>query len=122
MLKSEAHLVASLAAPWRKPQLAALRALLDRIAAEAAGRALRAVTADPRDAAMAAKLAAERFGARAPFGAGQPLVLHCPQQAVAELAEWLRHEMGAATVSVSTLGRIYQAAAPLYDRLAAKLG
>jgi ATP phosphoribosyltransferase len=121
ILKSEAHLVASLTANWATPARSALRALLDRIEAESAGRKLRAVTADVADPAGAAK-EAERFGAVAPFAAVKGrLTLHVPAEAVAALSEWLRDSAGASTVTVGKLDALFSAASPAYDRLIAKV-
>src|SRR3954470_14067319 len=78
ILKSEAHLVAALGADWNNSARAALAIVLDRIEAEASGRRLVAVKADPAKPVEAARIAAERFKARAPFGVGAPLTLHCP--------------------------------------------
>jgi len=121
ILKSEAHLVASLTAKWGTPERDALRALLDRIEAENAGRKLRAVTADVADPARATK-AAERFGAIAPYAATRGrLTLHVPAETVAALSEWLRDSAGATTVTVSRLETLFSSASPAYDKLIAKV-
>jgi ATP phosphoribosyltransferase len=121
ILRSEAHLVASLAAAWGEVPRKALRAILDRIEAEAAGRRLRLVSADVADAHRVAREAA-RFGAVAPFAPdGRRLALHAPADAVAALAEWLRDSAGAAAVAVARLDAVFSAASPAYDRLIAKV-
>ena len=78
ILRSEAHPGRSLAADWGKTARKALRALLDRIEAEAAGRLLRALAVEVADPRAVLAEAETRFAARAPFGAakGRPLVLH----------------------------------------------
>lgn len=117
ILKSEAHLVAALAAPWSQEARAALAVVLDRIAAEAAGEARMVVTADPAKPAEAARAAAERFKAEAPFGAGAPLTLHCPTGSARACADYLRAEAGAKTVAISRLEMVFCAAQPLTERL-----
>src|SRR5258708_910439 len=120
ILKSEAHLVASLTANWGMAPRTTLRALLDQIEAEAAGRALRVITADVADPARTAK-EAERFGVTAPFAAVKGrLTLHVPLTAVAPLSEWLRDAAGATTVTVGRLDTIFSAASPAYDLLLEK--
>jgi ATP phosphoribosyltransferase len=122
ILRSEAHLIASLAATWEAPARRALRSLLDRIEAESAGRRLRAVTAELVGGAEHAIEQARRFGAIPPFSAvNGRLVLHVPAEAVAALSEWLRDSAGARTVTVAKLDSLFSAASPAYDRLVAKL-
>ena len=123
ILCSEAHLVASLAAKWGKAARKALRALLERIEAEAAARTLRSITADVADPPAAAELAGAQFGAVAPFGAakGRPLSLHVAAGQVTGLAEWLRESAGAKTVTVGRLDTVFSAASPLYERLTGRL-
>ncbi len=118
ILRSEAHLVTALAATWGERARRGLRALLDRIGAEAAGRTVRELRADPQSPAAAARLAAEKFGARTPFGvSGVPLTLHCPAATADTCADWLRGEAGAATVTVSRVETVFSAVNPAYDRL-----
>ncbi len=121
ILKSQAHLVASLAASWDKAALGAARKILDRIAAEEAARNLKGVTARVADPA-AALTAVESLGATAPMGvaADGVLRLHCPAAAVADCAAALR-TMGAQTVAVATLDYVFSVENPLFDPLAARL-
>jgi ATP phosphoribosyltransferase len=123
ILRSEAHLVASLYAAWGKPARKALRALLDRIEAEAAGRLLRALAVEVADPKAILSEAEKRFAASAPFGAvkGRPLVLHVAAERVAPLAEWLREAAGAGTVTAGRVDTVFAATSPLYDRLVARL-
>lgn len=120
ILKSEAHLVASRRAAWEPHHLAAAGAILDRVAAEARGRALKTVAAVVDHPARVAMEAAERFGCTIPFGSdGAVLTLHCPAGRVYECAAWLRTEAGAETVTVSALEEVFTADNPMLDRLAA---
>jgi ATP phosphoribosyltransferase len=122
ILKSEAHLVAGLAADWRGEARAALGVILDRIEAEAAGRTLRALTADAAEPEETARLAAERFGARAPFGAGRPLLLYCPARQAGACADWLRAERGAGTVAAAAVEALFGPGSGAFRRLLARLG
>ncbi|MCW5695214.1 MAG: ATP phosphoribosyltransferase [Bauldia sp.] len=122
ILASQAHLVASLAAPWGAEERAVLRTILDRIEAEAAAQAFREIGADVADPAAVAKIAAERFGARAvATNPDWPLLLHCPEPAVEACADWLRQDGGARTVVVRKVESIFSAASPAYDRLVRKI-
>lgn len=124
MLKSQAALVAALAADWDTPARAAARTILDRVGAEANARKRREVLARVSDPARAAAGAAERFGAVLPFGLpaeGGPLVLHAGPKEVPTLAEYLRGE-GAETVTVKALDYVFTAANPLIEALEARLG
>lgn len=123
MLRSEANLVASLHASWSETTLANARAILSRISAEEdarTSREVRALVAKPQELA---KIAQDRFGARALFGFAKdgPLRLICPAAHVATLAEWLV-EQDAEHVSVSALDYIFSARNPLFEKLAARLG
>jgi ATP phosphoribosyltransferase len=120
MMRSEAALAASLAATWGPGARTAARIMLTRIAADARARAVRKVEADiaPTPAIVAGARAT--FGADAPF-AGDRLVLLCPARAVHACAAWLV-EQGAATVTVETVEYVFEAATPLYDALARRLG
>lgn len=120
ILRSEAHLVAARRATWAPHHLAAAGAILDRVAAEARGRALKAVSAVLAHPASVAMEAAERFGCTLPFGAEGPiLTLHCPTARVYECAAWLRADKGAETVTVAALEEVFTAENPMLDRLAA---
>ena len=123
MLRSEANLVASVAADWSPAAKAAARTILSRISAEEdarTSRQVRALVPSPQDLAHEAQT---RFGARALFGFAQngPLRLICPAGQVAGLSEWLV-ERGADHVSVSALDYLFSAQNALYDRLAARIG
>jgi ATP phosphoribosyltransferase len=124
ILRSQANLVAALAADWDEPRLKALKALLDRIAAEEQARTLREVrVAVPGDVRQLCEDAADRFGCEAPFGveAGVPLVLHCRMQALYGLVDFLR-DKGADVVSVGQPEYVFRARNPLYEKTVARLG
>jgi ATP phosphoribosyltransferase len=124
MLRSQANLVASLAADWGEAERAAARSLLDRVAAERAARTMREVRS--RFKAADAELVAEvkgRFGAIAPLGgptSSGMLTLLCPPDAVHELAIFLRAE-GAETVMVAVPEYVFARENSLYDALVARL-
>jgi len=120
ILKSEANLVASLAADWTAEARDTARQVLLRIAAEEAARRQREVRTRlerPLDAKMLAE-----FGASQPFAsnAGE-VILHCPAGRVGALADWLIGN-GASTVTVAALAYIFRAENPLFERLNARLG
>lgn len=122
ILRSEAHLVASLSASWSGAARGALRIIVDRIEAEAAGRSVREVRADVIDAEGAALVALDRFGATAPFGTPPgALTLHCQASKVYACAEWLRTGAGARTVTVAKLDMAFSATSPLATRLLGRL-
>ncbi|MCX5512473.1 ATP phosphoribosyltransferase [Kaistia algarum] len=122
ILRSEAHIVASFAAHWSGAARGALRIILDRIEAEAAGRSLRQIRADVADPEGAALVAADRFGACAPFGTpAGPLTLHCEAAKVYACAEWLRTGAGARIVTVEKLDMVFSSTSPLASRLLGRL-
>lgn len=123
ILRSEATLVASLAAPWGERPRAAARAILGRIAAEEAARTTREVrarlAAGTRDTVLAR---AEALGARAPYAGGDDaLLLHCPAGAVFALVDALT-TLGAGEIAVRSLDYLFLADNPLLARLEARLG
>jgi ATP phosphoribosyltransferase len=120
MLRSQAHLVASLGAEWTEAARAAARTILTRIAAEVRARAVREVRAR-FDAPLERLLSdvAARLDARAPFGApppGAPLVLHAPKQSVPALVEALA-AAGAGAITVTTLEDVFEPDPPLVASL-----
>ncbi|ADZ71890.1 ATP phosphoribosyltransferase [Polymorphum gilvum] len=122
ILKSQAHLVASLSADWSVTALAAARTILDRVAAEETARGMRLVRAVVADPAKAFAEAA-RLGAELPYGtpaAGAALCLLCPKDAVPDCASLLIAH-GAETASVETPDYIFRRTNPLFDPLAAKV-
>jgi ATP phosphoribosyltransferase len=124
MLRSEANLVASVAADWTPSARQKARAILARIAAEEEARTSREVRAVVAgDKAAMAREAADAFGARAIFGtpAEGPLTLLCGHKKVAALADWLVSR-GAEHVTVGSLDYVFGARNPLYDKLCARIG
>jgi ATP phosphoribosyltransferase len=124
ILKSQAALVAALAAEWTHGARAAARTMLDRVGAEANARRCREVVALVPKADEAAALARAQFGASLPFGLpakGQPIVLHVAPREVPTLAEALRR-MGATHVTARSLDYVFTADNPLVDALEKRLG
>lgn len=120
ILRSEANLIASLAATWSDSQRATARVLLSRIAAEEEARTTREVRAVvASDHGETAREAGAAFEARALFGtAGDgPLTLVCPRSNAAALADWLLFR-GAKHVAVGALDYVFNAQNALYDKLA----
>jgi ATP phosphoribosyltransferase len=122
MLRSEANLVASLTAPWDEKTKETARILLSRIVAEEEARTTREVST------VLAKFEAPQKGdAQAAFGARARLhapdgrlILNCPKDKVAALADWLIGQ-GADHVAVTAQDYVFSAVNPLYEKLAAKL-
>lgn len=123
ILRSEANLVAALGADWGGSTRPALRALLDRIAAEERARTMREVRAVVvGDARKAFEELRGRFDCAAPLGVetSAPLILHVPVARVYGLVDALR-EKGARAVTVSAVDYVFMADNPLYDRVARRL-
>ena len=123
MLRSEANLVASLAAPWSGMAREKARQVLARIAAEEAARSTRDVIAQfdaRRDGVIEG--AGAQFGARlrSENVAGR-LTLTCLKDKVAPLADWLVAQ-GARHVTVAAMDYVFSPANPLHERLVARLG
>jgi ATP phosphoribosyltransferase len=124
ILRSQANLVASLAASWSNAGRAAARALLDRVAAERRARTMREVRT--RFKRADAELVAEargRFGVLAPLGAPTSsgmVTLLCPPETVHGLAIFLR-EAGAETVIVASPEYVFSSDFALYDTLLQRL-
>ena len=124
MLRSQANLVASLAANWGQEERAAARALIDRVAAERRAHSMREVRS--RFAAADAELVAEargRFGVQAPLGgptSSGMLTLLCPPENVHALAIFLR-DAGAETVIVASPEFVFSREVSLYEALEARL-
>jgi ATP phosphoribosyltransferase len=126
ILRSQATLVASLAAPWGPRARANARAILDRIAASEEARVSLEVRARlPGPAQPVVEKAFERYGAVSAAGEDVDpngfVVLHCARGKVAELAGWLLSH-GAERVSVIALEQAFDARNPLYDALEKRIG
>lgn len=124
ILQSEANLVASLRAPWPPRARQAASAILMRIAAEEEARRLREVRASIGmiDTNFIVDIAA-RFEARLPFGPTAPggiVTIHCPRDAVFDLAEYLAAR-GAKDVTVRALDYVFRSDNPLLAALSARL-
>ena len=122
ILRSEANLVASLAADWGAATRETARILLSRIAAEEAARTTREIAAYlpsvPADLFVKAEAA---FAARRRSATDGWVVLTCPTGKVAALADWLIAR-GAEDVTVAALDYVFSATNPLYEKLVARLG
>lgn len=125
ILKSQAHLVASLAAPWGETARAALSDLLDRVQAEELARTTREIRLATSDGGRIAEHCADMWHCTAPFGPsasnGAPvLTLHCPVEHVQACVAWLRRQ-GAATVTVASLDYVFVDSNPMYRKIADRL-
>jgi ATP phosphoribosyltransferase len=124
MLRSQANLVAARSAPWGKAELATVRLILDRIAAQSRARLYKEVRtrfAGCNDALLGA--AKEKFAVTTPFGgptSSGMLTLHCPPANIQGLASFLR-EHGAQAVIVAEIDYVFTQDNPLYAKLAAAL-
>lgn len=125
ILRSEAHLVASMRADWTPAARAAARIVLSRIAAEEEARMSREVRArTPVLDSGALSEIERRFHARAPLGtapAGQAVSFVCPRGQVYPLVAHLE-ALGASEILVSGLDAVFRSSNPLVERLAARIG
>ena len=124
ILKSQANLVASLAADWNPRARAGAAAMLARLAAKAKGSALREIRCVLHGAAdRHLAEAAQRFGAAAPFGlpaAGQPMTFHVPAAQTFDFAAWLTGQ-GAASIAVAMLDFVFEPENALFSELERRL-
>ncbi|NNM72160.1 ATP phosphoribosyltransferase [Enterovirga aerilata] len=122
ILRSEANLMASLAAPWGEGARRSARQLLARIAAEELARTTREIRATLAGGAAMAESIGRQFGATLPDGTENraETVLRCPSGQVFDVVEALM-AAGAANVTVRTLDYVFEPANPLADRLFARL-
>lgn len=122
VLRSEANLVASLAAPWDGKTREAARAILQRIAAEEEGRTTRDVAAYlPSFGDDELGQAEARFDARLRrWGHEGLVVLACPRDRVPALADWLIG-LGADSVTSGSHDYVFTARNALWDALSAAL-
>lgn len=122
ILRSEANLMASLAAPWTDAATRSARQVLARIAAEELARTTREVRATLAGGRGMAETVARRFGAVALTGAENPaeIGLRCPAERVFELVEALMGS-GAENVTVRALDYVFEQANPLAERLFGRL-
>jgi ATP phosphoribosyltransferase len=121
ILRSQANLVASVGADWSSSPRETARIILSRIAAEEEARTTREVSAvvlkleDHLLAEAKASFSARRF-----HEADGRLILNCPKDKVAPLADWLIAQ-GAAHVCVAAQDYVFSAENPLYEKLIARL-
>jgi ATP phosphoribosyltransferase len=122
ILKSEAHLVAALSAPWSAQNQEAARSLLQRITAEERGRVLREIRADVTagEGAAFAAIPAEFCAERHEAGNGAPLRFFVPREATHGFCDWLIGQ-GATTVTVQELDFVYTASNALWEKLRSRL-
>jgi ATP phosphoribosyltransferase len=121
ILRSQANLTASLRADWSFGQRELARVILSRIAAEEEARTTREVSAEL--ARLEDSLLAEAkavFAARLFHSSDGRLILNCPKDKAAPLADWLIAQ-GAAHVSVTAQDYVFLAENPLYEKLIARL-
>jgi len=122
MLKSEANLVASLAANWDAATLKTARTILARIAAEEEARTHRLVRASfARVPKTLGQRAATQFGVIVTGEQGDEIGFHGKRGLIFELSEWLIGE-GALRVSVNEADYVFTASNALIERLEARLG
>jgi ATP phosphoribosyltransferase len=121
ILRSQANLVASVGADWSPGPRETARIILSRIAAEEEARTTREVSAvlsrweESLFAEAKAAYAARRFHA-----ADGRLILNCPKDKAAPLADWLIAQ-GATHVCVAAQDYVFSAENPLYAKLFARL-
>jgi ATP phosphoribosyltransferase len=122
ILRSEAHLVASLTAQWSDANREAARSLLQRVTAEETARALREIRADvPVGAGAVFAHLPEEFGAeRLEGGNGAPLRFLVRRAEAHGFCDWLIAQ-GATTATVAELEFVYTASNALWDKLKARL-
>ena len=126
ILRSQATLIASLAAPWGANARQAARDILARIAASEEARKSREVRARlPSPAHVVVESACQRFGAVSATGEDVDphgfVALHCARDKVADLASWLLTK-GAERVSVAALEQTFAARNALYEALERRIG
>ncbi len=121
ILRSQANLVGAVRAEWSNQARDAARIVLGRIMAEERARALREIRASGLpDLEKALAECAQAFGAVAPSGYGEPLVLHVGKAKAAACADRLV-QLGAANVVVSEALYIFSEGNALFEKLAARI-
>jgi ATP phosphoribosyltransferase len=122
MLKSEANLVASLAANWNEATLKTARTILARIAAEEEARTHRTLRAvfNRVPKTLAARAKAE-FGVAVMGEQVDEIGFHTKKSDLFALSDWLVGE-GALRVAVSEADYVFTASNALIEKLEARLG
>ncbi len=122
ILRSQASLVASLKADWSPEARAAARTILGRILAEERARQMREVRASGIGSLeISVAECATLFSAEAPFGYGEPLILHVPASKATACADHLV-SAGANSVIVAAVDYIFTDGNALYERLLGRIG
>jgi len=121
ILRSQANLVASLAAPWGMGARDAARIILSRIAAEEEARTTREVRARLPEITEKILRKVENKFAASPREQGVGFVTFaCPAKAVPQLADWLIGH-GARGVTSARLDYVFRADNDLWSRLSGRL-
>jgi ATP phosphoribosyltransferase len=121
ILRSQANLVASLAAAWSETAREAARVILSRIAAEEEARTRRDVRANLAGLSPEAAREAETlFGARPHTASAGETIFSCPAKHVGALADWLIGK-GATRVTSAKYDYVFTADSRLWRRLAIRL-
>ncbi|MBZ0261871.1 MAG: ATP phosphoribosyltransferase [Hyphomicrobiales bacterium] len=117
ILRSQANLVGSVNADWRLETLATAKMVLGRIFAEERARLTREIrVANLPSPEVALSAMWERFGVTAPFGFGEPLVLHVSATQAATVADRCI-ALGATHVVVGLIEYIFTSENTLFKRL-----
>jgi ATP phosphoribosyltransferase len=122
ILRSEANLMASLAAPWGERAQASARRVLARIAAEERARTTREIGFHLAGGRGMAESIAARFAATVTDGSAEAsdFVLRSPAETMFDVVEALM-AVGASSVTVRALDYVFEQANPLADRLFGRL-
>jgi ATP phosphoribosyltransferase len=125
ILKSEAHLVASMKANWSPMARDAVRTVLSSMAAEEGARTFREVRGrTPLLDGSAVREIERRFDAKAPFGkdfSQGAATFICHKDKVFSIVEHLER-LGATDILVSELVGLYSATNPLVEKLQSRIG
>jgi ATP phosphoribosyltransferase len=122
ILRSQATLIGSVRADWSAEARAAARTVLGRILAEEKARTTREVRASGvASLEHAVSDCASAFGAEAPYGYGEPLVLHVPAKSAAACADYLVVQ-GGQSVVVGSMDYVFSGGNALFERLEARIG
>ena len=125
ILKSEAHLIASMKANWSLSARAAVRSVLSSIAAQEGARTYREVRArTPLLDGSAVREIEQRFDAKAPFGKDMSqgcATFVCHKNKIYAMVEHLER-LGATEVLISELLGLYSTTNPLVEKLESRIG
>lgn len=121
ILRSEANLVASLAAGWSPEALTAARTVLSRISAESAARTTREIRAVAPEARRRSVAEAAVAAGAVPRAGKDTTVYLIDRDRAAGLADTLL-AAGATQVSVASLDYVFSDVSPLFGKLEAALG